>query len=412
MRSSILISAVLLASTAFAHLPIKSTIKGALVLTEQELRHEISTAHFLLPPTQTLGDQTDTNKLSQAIAAHLAEHHPLTIDGIRVPPTIKTLSLENITNAVYLDITTNYTRVTLSVVYPVNQPPKQIGLVWKLFPTEPASGWSGIIDEDQDPYQIIQTFSVYGEISFLFFAPSEPEFIWHADTGDTTTPIDESRQRLTIPLASILLCLIAGLYFTASKHRNQAPLVRLVLIAILLAAATLSLSRLTISVPAPGYSLRQPTESEALSIFAKLHANIYRAFEYDTEEEIYDVLAQSVDGALLVDLYSQIYKSLILRYKGGAVCTVTKVDILESSLVSQKHGWSAEKQQIILDCRWRVHGVVEHWEHLHRRVNEYQARFTLSPSRGRWKLKSVDITNQERVTAEDRPTEPKLTGNR
>ena len=412
-RFFILVAAGLLASTALAHRPIETSIKGELFLTESVLRHEISTAHFLFTPTQGAGNQSDSTALRHAITGHMAKHYPVTIDGIRVPPTISTLTLENITNAAYLNISTNYTKVTLSIAYPINQPPKQIGLIWNLFPTAPTHGWTGLIDADQDPYQIIQTFSVYGENTFLFFAPTEPEFIWHADDDGTSERVTPANSRhIRIPLVSLLLCVIAGLYFAASKQRNRALIVRVTLIAALLVAASISLSRLTISIPTPGHSLLRPTEAEALSIFARLHANVYRSFGYDTEEEIYDVLAQSVDGALLDDLYRQIYRSLILRYKGGAVCTITKVDILESSLVSQKHGWSAEKQMITLDCRWRVHGIVEHWEHLHRRVNEYQARYTLTPSQGSWKIKSVDITHQERVTAEDKPTKAGLIGKR
>ena len=146
-----------------------------------------------------------------------------------------------------------------------------------------------------------------------------------------------------------------------------------------------------------------PSDPQALSLFSALHANIYRAFDYTSEEDIYDVLSQSVDGDLLDDLYTKIHKSLILRYKGGAVCKISKVDILEAEVIEKRRGRNALEHQIIIDSHWQVQGIVEHWEHLHRRVNAYEARFTLSARSGSWKLCKMDITRQERVTAEDRP---------
>ena len=50
--------------------------------------------------------------------------------------------------------------------------------------------------------------------------------------------------------------------------------------------------------------------------------NIYGAFDAASEDEIYDLLATSVDTALLDELYGEIYESLILRSEGGAVCRI------------------------------------------------------------------------------------------
>ena len=53
--------------------------------------------------------------------------------------------------------------------------------------------------------------------------------------------------------------------------------------------------------------------ADARAVFEALHRNLYRAFEADTEDEIYDVLKQSVDASLLQEVYLDIYESLILR---------------------------------------------------------------------------------------------------
>jgi hypothetical protein len=68
-----------------------------------------------------------------------------------------------------------------------------------------------------------------------------------------------------------------------------------------------------------------PDVALATTIFESLHGNIYRAFDVSTEDAIYDLLAVSVEPALLDSLYGDIYESLILREDGGAVCVIQDV---------------------------------------------------------------------------------------
>ncbi|MBD3320640.1 MAG: hypothetical protein GF350_06055, partial [Chitinivibrionales bacterium] len=56
-----------------------------------------------------------------------------------------------------------------------------------------------------------------------------------------------------------------------------------------------------------GSSLIMPSPGEARALFASLHRNIYRAFDYSTESEIYDALSKSVDGDLLTGIYTEVY---------------------------------------------------------------------------------------------------------
>ncbi|MBT3192656.1 MAG: hypothetical protein HN341_08895 [Verrucomicrobia bacterium] len=397
-----------LATTALAHRLLSTTIKGSLFLDEDGLRHEIQVAHFLLPPAkalETVPDLASNDALLQEIRDYIAEQHPVKIDGIRVLPTIQDLTFAPVRNGAYLNTSTNYIRVAFTVSYATMMPPKQISFVWQLFPGAPDEGWAGLVDQDQDPYEIIQTFATYGEGNFVFFSPSEPEFIWHAEPSGRhpTASAVHSDPQWRIPILSLMLAILAGLYLTSPPHRSRPLRVRLPLAGALLVMACLSLHLLSVPVPSPFSRIQMPTDDEALTLFAALHANIYRAFDYGSEEEIYDVLSQSVDGALLDDLYAQIYKSLILRYSGGAVCKVAKVDILEARLIQKTREAVSGEHTVEIGCKWQVQGIVEHWEHLHRRVNEYEARFTLSPRARTWKICRVDITSQERVEAEDKP---------
>ena len=399
--------AVAIIPPAFAHRPVKTTIEGKLFLTETELRHEITTAHFLLPPAQgvpLLPDDATLEELPPEIQRYMATEHPVTIDGIRVPPAIRDLELNPVPVALYINALTNYVQVAFTAAYAINMPPRQISLVWQIYPDEPEGGWEGLVDADQDPYQIIQTFDVRGVGDFVYFHPDEPEFVWHdltAQVRDPAQTTEVSRSTLPVPVASLLVCVLGVLFLIRLSRSKRSRLVRILVAAEFLILAFLVSSIARVEAPHPLHHVALPSDTKALSIFRSLHANVYRAFEYTQEEDIYDVLAQSVDGPLLTDLYAQIYKSLVLRFSGGAVCKVAKVEILETALAEKSRGGAGREHVLTVDCRWRVHGIVEHWEHLHRRVNEYQARFEISPRAGKWKICGVDITRQERVEAED-----------
>ena len=138
-----------------------------------------------------------------------------------------------------------------------------------------------------------------------------------------------------------------------------------------------------------------PTE-EAKGIFLSLHRNVYRAFDYTSESEIYDTLARSIDGLLLQWIYNEIYQSLILREEGGAVCRISSVKTEDLQLLNTL---TTEKESAAFSvrCTWRVRGVVHHWGHMHARTNRYRADFTMAPRAGSWKIIDMDILHQTRV---------------
>ena len=97
--------------------------------------------------------------------------------------------------------------------------------------------------------------------------------------------------------------------------------------------------------------------------------NVYRAFDYHSESDIYDALARSVQGDLLADLYLKIKQGLIMQEQGGAVARVQEVKVIKAEPVEGKsQNGFAER------VTWQVEGTVEHWGHIHLRVNEYSRR--------------------------------------
>ena len=120
--------------------------------------------------------------------------------------------------------------------------------------------------------------------------------------------------------------------------------------------------------------------------------NVYRGFDYRNERDIYEALAQSVQGQLLTDLYLKIKRGLIQQEQGGAVARVKEVILLKSEpAAGQMKGGFVER------VTWQVEGTVEHWGHIHTRVNEYTADLGIAPSHGSWKINSMDVVKQSQV---------------
>ena len=142
-----------------------------------------------------------------------------------------------------------------------------------------------------------------------------------------------------------------------------------------------------------------PSSSEAEQIFLPLHANIYRAFDYTAESDIYDALAQSVDGPLLDTLYNQVYRGLIMQEEGGAVSRVMAVRPVELAVESIGILPDDGRPGFDVLARWQVDGKVTHWGHSHERTNEYQARYTVLQTDQGWRIGGSQVQEQLRVSA-------------
>jgi hypothetical protein len=119
--------------------------------------------------------------------------------------------------------------------------------------------------------------------------------------------------------------------------------------------------------------------------------NVYRAFDFRGEEEIYDLLARSASGELLTNIYLETRRGLELANQGGARVKVKDVDVLETKLLGRSG------QSFNVESRWNVSGSVGHWGHIHQRSNAYHALLEISELDGAWKLTGLEILEEERL---------------
>jgi hypothetical protein len=156
-----------------------------------------------------------------------------------------------------------------------------------------------------------------------------------------------------------------------------------------LALVVAPLARPTVALPATGAGA--PSERQVRRILAGLLPNVYRALEFREEGAIYDRLAVAVTGDALTEVFLEHRRTLELEERGGARARVDAVEILEVSDVEDRdEGFTAR-------AVWTVAGMVTHFGHRHFRQNRYDARLELVPVEGSWKIRRVEILEEDRL---------------
>ena len=133
------------------------------------------------------------------------------------------------------------------------------------------------------------------------------------------------------------------------------------------------------------------TPQDATRIASPLLRNIYRAFDYQTESQIYDSLARSVEGEFLRKLYLDTTQALAIEGREGTRVRVSDGDVqIDKVIPGNGLAFTAEGQ-------WTALGTVGHWGHTHTRVNRYNARVTIEPVGIEWKITGIDVQELRRL---------------
>jgi hypothetical protein len=203
----------------------------------------------------------------------------------------------------------------------------------------------------------------------------------------------------SLPLFSIAAAL-GMLWWIGVRWRSQPTLARLlggIVPWLLLGGLCWPFGRLELRAPLTAMPQVEAEEARVLS--TSLLRNIYRAFDYKTEGDVYDALARSVDGPLLDALYLQIQKGLQMQEQGGAMARVREVKLMDQRMLTSQ--WQTDgRPRLQLQCRWRVTGTVEHWGHIHTRENEYHAALTVSAQVDTWKITAYEVLDEQRIRLE------------
>lgn len=356
--------------------------------------------------------------LFKELERYFQAHNPIKVDGVRALPNLSALDLVLSAPLAELEAAPLTERVKLhsgdegaaimTFEVGLKHPPKLISLTWD---SEPLWVKMGRTRPGQLSSKVMPgVFAYQDELTPIKLTPEDPEQLWRP-LGPRLKAPPPSALTLSPPppssavfdhLAWVALwsvALLLGLRF-AFSHRRALGLT----LTLLCGAAPLTLW-LTPDAPKLWPTAGERLSDEALrSIFELLHQNIYRAFDYERDEEIYDALSESVTGPLLDWTFQELFRSLILQDEGGAQAKVSLVKPLSwertslnerelSALTGAEEPATLKRAQQVgafaVLYRWRVVGEVSHWGHSHRRVNDYEARYAVAHGPKGWRIFSA-----------------------
>ncbi len=387
------------------------SVYSFIYITDYQVRHEI------LIPLATLATLIDIERKDESfleideqpaaakkVETFFGSGNPVTIDGIEVKPVFDRVDFYGLNLSDFAvrpekrKVSMASGRVGVILSYSVKNRPTEISVEWNLL--------SHTIRE------VDSVVIAYQEVAKTRFSKflSENVYRWKAPDRPPLPPITElsgtidrekyQPKKITISWATIGLGGIAvlafGLFFVNSRPATP-------YLAVAMAGAVGSYFVSDFAVATYDHPLQQPEQfdiaaDEAADIFGRLHANIFRAFDYVDESDVYQALSKSVDGELLRDLYLKINQSLRVQEQGGAVAVIEKVCLIDGNPLPTPDGEQRSPIRFGYFATWTLDGTIEHWGHIHEKTNQYRARFVvelLEADDGSTGWKITDIQDHE-----------------
>ncbi|MEM8756977.1 MAG: hypothetical protein AAGF47_04260 [Planctomycetota bacterium] len=320
-----------------------------------------------------------------ALFGFIRDRSPVEIDGRRVEPVFERTSIERLDeDLVGLFPETGraaLTRFSMVIVYPAEQPPEKVRFTWGAFP--PSSLGAALdrtAEGDGLPLMTINgLLTAGGRVTRFLLSSQEPTHEWQRDgltMQQVMAPVPELSPGLTVtfPIVSGLAGFVGILTAIVFSTRERRWLTALIL-GLTLTAAFFSRDLAPVTIR------EEPVDSQqAAEVFAVLHENIYRAFDYSSEDDIFDALAMSVGGDLLHALYTQIRTGLIQAEHDGAMGRVTDLELLSTGLASRAD------DRYTIDAEWEVEGTVYHFGHSHAKRRRFSATFEVHSGDDGWRI--------------------------
>ena len=374
-------------------------VMSFLYIEPYEVRHEILARVKDLSAWIDLdlrGDEfieaDENEKLQKRIGEFFLERDRLLIDGKRLRPILDRTSLVKYSTTASTFISQperlpiNTTMVGVIITYLTEGMPQEVINEWDL--------WSART-------QRVPTDAIDPAGGFpSYVTPEDNIHVWKnylknytIPTVDTVTVADRHRG-VALPLGSLACIVLLALVswdIWRRKKRGQSVKAMLGLAVILLVGAVVMVPLFQMSVGTAQAS--RITENDARLILDSLLKNVYRAFDFRGEEDVYDKLAISVSGELLEDIYLQHRKSMVVEQAGGAQARVKEIEVEKVQVEDS----ASKKNALDFRTQWTALGTVGHWGHIHNRQNLYDAILTLASVDGSWKIISLELLEEKRI---------------
>jgi hypothetical protein len=162
-------------------------------------------------------------------------------------------------------------------------------------------------------------------------------------------------------------------------------------------AGIIALPYTHVIVSRPALMAADLNDEQSQVLLQAMLKNVYRAFDFREEQDVYDKLALSVDGDLLADIYLQNRKSFAVQKAGGAQAKVKEVEIISAN-AERMDGLAYQ-----IKGNWTATGTVGHWGHVHTRQNFYDAIVTVEAVDGAWKITDMELLEEKRIEPGTQP---------
>ena len=379
----------------------KDGLMSFLYVEPYEVRHEILSRVKDLDQWMDLGlrgttyiELDELEPLKQRIGEFFLGKNRLLIDGQPAKPILDRANyvkvaltgIQLVEQPQRLEISTAIVGVILA--YITDGLPQQVAVEWELF---------------TDQIQKVPTTAIDPAGPLLtYVTPDDTVHTWTNYLKTYVLPqveavvVADALATFSLPVGS-LVCLTV-LIPLVGQIRTRRKSARPVRTQVFLASGVLMGSILispyfAVSVARPAPLTPRLTETEAQTILHSLLKNVYRAFDFRAEEDVYDKLALTVSGDLLADIYLQNRKSLAIQKAGGAQAKVNAVELLDVKVESVP-----ERPLVFaLQAQWTASGSVGHWGHVHTRTNRYEAIVTVEPVAGAWKISKLELLDEQRI---------------
>ena len=389
----------------------KSALMSYLYVEPYEVRHEILTRVRDMERWMDLGlrgreyiEVDEWESLKKSIGEFLLTKNKVLIDGRPLRPIlgrsdyvkVALTGIQLLLQPERLDLSTAILGVKF--VYLTQGLPKEVTVDWELFTDEITRVPATSIDPAGPLLSFVTPDDrIHKWTNFLknYKIPQVAEVV-----------VADSLTKFNVPIGSVIslsLLLLVGWQAKMQRQRSKSIRPQLVTGTVLLAATLLLSPYMHISIGKPAIMAPTLGQAEATELMQSLLKNVYRAFDFRREEDVYDKLAVSVSGDLLSDVYLQNRKSFAVQRAGGAQAKVKKVEIIEVAM--QPH--PDRPLALTFKSTWTALGTVGHWGHVHMRKNQYEAKLTVEPVDGVWKITGMEMIEEKRIDPNAKPTETK-----
>jgi len=385
----------------------KSALMSFLYVEPYEVRHEILTRVKDLEEWMDLGLRGDEyievdelEPLKKRIGEFLLAKNPVRVDGKPLKPILDR---------------TNYVKVSVTGIQLVEQPERMeistaiigviIAYITDGMPQQVTVDWELFTDQVQ---QVPATATDPAGPLPTYLTPDDSVHTWTNFLKNYQMPtvqqlaVSDTLGELHVPLVSLLLVgilLPVGWQLRARRRKGYSVRSLAIVSLLLVSGAVAAYPLLQVSVGRPQAMAGELSPEQAQALLQTLLKNVYRAFDFREENDVYDKLALSVSGDLLTEVYLQNRKSFAVQRAGGAQAKIKSVDIL------QANAERVEDRPLAYAIRgeWTATGSVGHWGHVHTRQNQYNAIVTVDAVDGVWKITGLELLEEKRIDPYAKP---------